>query len=218
MLPLLKREIRNIFKTNLEVLNLLIFFIIVCFIYGFATSGNLSLQLSCSVLIVSFMLSSNLSSYNIFNREIETGMLEQLFLKCKTNNIILAKIFSQYICFALPLCLAIPFVSLLFKISPENIWILTGLVIITSFIISIFNVMIAALTAGIRNGSVISVILTIPLYIPLIIINLSFIESVANADDLISFSTYLINIFGFMLIILPLALFSAKVTVRNALN
>jgi ABC-type transport system involved in cytochrome c biogenesis permease component len=77
--------------------------------------------------------------------------------------------------------------------------------------------MIAALTTGIRNGSVISVILSIPLYIPLIIINLSFIESVANADDLITFSTYLINIFGFLLIILPLALFSAKVTIKNAI-
>jgi heme exporter protein B len=214
---LLKRELKLIYNNSFAVFNALVFFVIVAFSFSFAASGNISLQIATSIIIVCFMLASNLSSGFIFNDDIESGILQQLFIRVGSlNNLVLAKILSQYICFGIPLSFAVPVVSIFFNISFEHIITLMVMVLLTSFLLSVLNVMISGVTAGIKAGSIISVILSIPLYIPIIILNLSFIEARAGGEG--SLSSFAANIFAFALIIIPLALFSIRHTIRNAVE
>ena len=219
IIQLLRRELRVIYHKTAEIFNIFIFFIIISFAFSFAASGKLSVSIAASIIIVCFMLSSNLSTHLIFEKEIETGVLQQLFLRLKNlNNLVFAKIIAHYLCFGIPLTIAVPVSALFFNISPQNIFSLLIITTITSFVISIINVMMAGITAGLRSGAVISIILSVPLYIPIIILNISYIDSQTNGDEAISFVSFLQNAFGFILIILPLAVFSIRQTIRNAVG
>ncbi len=219
LVQLLKRELKIIYHRFADVFNIFIFFIIICFAFSFAASGNISLPVASSVIIICFMLSSNLSAHLIFEKDIETGMLQQLFLRIKSlNNLIFAKMIAHFICFGIPLTIAVPVASLFFNVAPENIISLVGMILITSLIISVINVMMAGITAGIKAGGMISIILSLPLYIPIMILNIAYMVSIAGGEQGIDFPSFVQNISAFLLIIIPLALFSVRQTIRNAVE
>ncbi len=218
LFQLVNREIRVIYHRGSEIFNLLMFFLIVSFTFSFAAGGALSAQVGAAVIIVCFMLASNLSGHSIFERDIESGVLQQLFLRSKSlNNLIFAKIISQYLCFGIPLVLVVPVVSLFFGTAEDKILSLVFVVVVTSFILSIINVMINGITAGIRSGAIISVIISLPLYIPIIILDISFITNIGT-EDAISITSFLKSAGGYALIIIPLSIFAVRHTIRNAVE
>ena len=218
LFQLLRREIKVIYHRSSEVFSLIVFFLVVSFAFSFASGGALTLPVASSVIIVCFMLASNLSGHFIFERDIESGILQQLFLRAGSlNNVIFAKMISQYICFGIPLALVIPAVSLLFGAPEDKIILLIYIVLVTSFLLSIINVMIGGITAGLRSGAIISVIISLPLYVPIIILDISFISNLGT-ENAISILTFLKSAGGYALILLPLSIFAVRHTIRNAVE
>ncbi len=213
---LLKREFKNIYHKGFEVFNILIFFIIISFALAFGAKGDLGLPVAASVVIVCFMLASNLSAHFIFEREMESGMLQQLFINLKSlNSLIIAKMIAQFVCFGLPLVITLPLISLFYNI--DEIPLLMAMIAFSAMIISVVNVMMAGITAGLKAGGVISAILSIPLYIPLIVLNVGFLEAKISGEGM-SLQQYITNIAAFALIITPLSIFAIRQTIRNAVE
>jgi heme exporter protein B len=218
ILKLISRELKITYYKASEVFNLMMFFLMISFAFSFASNGKLSIEMAVSVLLVCFMLSANLSSQYIFEKDIESGVLHQLFLRIKSiNSLVFAKILSQFLFFGLPLCLVVPISSVFLGLDLDKIFNVILITMVSSFIMSVVNVTISAITVGLKSGGVISIILSLPLYIPVIIANISYVSLIGTQDE-ISVFQYLQNAIAYIFIIVPLAIFAVRVLIRNAID
>ena len=72
--------------------------------------------------------------------------------------------------------------------------------------------MISSITAGLKNGNIINIILSMPLYIPLIVTTLSFLD---DSKD-VSYNNFILNILGFALVVIPLSIVMGAAAIKIA--
>ncbi len=187
--------------------NLLIFNFLICFIVSFSIPEELrnSFTLGYGVILVSMILSCSLSLDWIFERDHRLGILQQIYLNSDNRKIISGKLISNYLFFCLPLALFSPVNGLFFAFDEELIMYLVIGNLCSGLVISAVTVLFSSITAGIRNGGLISTILSLPIYITLIIINLSFASDLSeNIDRFMSLQNFLVNCSGLLLITFPI--------------
>ncbi len=217
LFQLVGREVRVVARHWSEIFNLLVFFIIISFLFAFATAEIINFQIAVSAIIVCFMLASNLSSHFIFDRDLESGVLQQLYIRVNSlNSLIFAKMLSQYLCFGLPLVLTIPLAAVFFSLPFGHTMLLMLLVLAVAPVLAVINVMISGITSGLKQGSIVSVILSIPLYIPVVILSLSFMESQGTESQMGVLALYG-NVLAYLMVLVPLAIFAVRQTIRNAI-
>lgn len=178
---LLRRDFTLIMGKKTEVAQLLIFFTIVNFIFSFTLadiSQDRSVEIAVAVILIAQILAMNLAKRWIFQRDYEIKLLQQIYLSQTTSfQLITAKILSNFIIFGLPIALFTPITTVFFNLDTEilpNVILCTA---INAFLIATINVMLSAITVGLKNGGIISVILSIPLLIPVIVLISSFLTS-----------------------------------------
>jgi heme exporter protein B len=83
--------------------------------------------------------------------------------------IVMAKIAAHWVMTGLPLTLLAPVIALQFDLPGATIWLLFLTLLIGTPVLSLLGAIAAALTLGLRGGGVLSALLVLPLYIPLLI-------------------------------------------------
>jgi heme exporter protein B len=174
-----RRELTLAWRRWDEVTQPLIFYLVVTTLFPLATSPELAMlrTVGGGVLWVAALLSSLLALESVFRSDVEDGTMEQWVLSGQPLAwLLLAKIVAHWALTGLPLVLVSPVVATALGL-PTSVWpaVVASLALGTATL-SVLGGIGAALTVGVRRGSVLLSLLVLPLAMPLLVFGARAIE------------------------------------------
>lgn len=169
---ILKREVLQNIRHRGELINPLIFFVVVVSLFPLATTSSLiTLRvIGSGVIWVAALLATLLSLKHLFERDMENGILEQHLLSAyPLALIVFAKALIHWLMFLVPLIVLAPLLGVMFHLSGYAILILVISLFLGTPTLVLLGSMLSALTLGLRGASVLLALLLFPLYIPVLI-------------------------------------------------
>lgn len=179
---IIKRELTLAYRHKDDVLNPVLFFIIVVTLFplGIGPSTNTLTTIAPGVIWVAALLATLLSLDRIFKSDFNDGSLEQMILSPHpTYIIVLGKVLAHWLITGVPLIFIAPVlaVSLHLNDNAYNAMMLT--LLLGTPVLSFIGAIGAALTVRLKNGGVILSLLVLPLFIPVLIFATSTINTAA---------------------------------------
>lgn len=183
MFALLRRDLLLAFRARGELLNPLIFFVMIASLFPLATSpepGVLRL-LAPGIIWVSALLATLLSLDQLFRSDYEDGSLEQLLLSPHPLALlVLAKIAAHWLVSGLPLVLVGPLLGVMLNLPLHAIETLALGLLFGTPVLSAIGAIGAALTVSLRRGGMLLSLLVLPLYVPVLVFAASAVEASAS--------------------------------------
>jgi heme exporter protein B len=192
----------------------MIFFVMVVSLFplGIGPESALLRTMASGVVWVAALLSSMLSLTRLFADDHQDGTLEQLLLSAHPLAFLaLGKIAAHWMGSGLLLVLVAPLLALQFDLSPAACGVLVLSLLLGTPVLSLLGAIGAALTVGLRGGSVLLSLLVLPLAVPVLVFGAGAVEAY-NAG--LGVSAHL-SLLGALLV---LALAAAPVVVAAALR
>jgi heme exporter protein B len=172
LMLVIRRDLLLAFRRRSDVLNTLVFFIIVCALFplGVGPEPQLLRTLGPGVLWVAALLASTLALNRLFGLDHADGTLEQLLLSPEPLVLIVAgKVVAHWLISGLPLVLLAPLLALQFGLDAQATASLTLSLLVGTPALSLVGAIGAALTLDVRGGGVLVSLLVLPLYAPVLI-------------------------------------------------
>lgn len=172
----LKRDLRLGFRHRNELLNPILFFILVVSLFplGVGPSPKILAEIAPGVIWVAALLATLLSMERLFRSDFEDGSLEQLLLSPHPLTVlVLAKVFAHWLTTGLPLLLVSPLLGVLLYLPTDGIKVLPLTLLLGTPILSLVGAIGVGLTVGLRRGGVLLTLLVLPLYVPVLIFGTS---------------------------------------------
>jgi heme exporter protein B len=195
-----------------EVAQPLIFYVVVTTLFPLATTPDLAQlrEISGGVVWVAALLASLLALESLFRSDVEDGTMEQWVLSGQPLGwLLLAKVASHWVLTGLPLVIIAPVVGTALGL-PFDAW---GTLVLSLLLgtatLSILGGIGAALTVGVRRGSVLLSLLVLPLAMPLLIFGSRAVGMVMDGDSPSGPLQLLAAIFFLTLSLGPVAMSSA---------
>ncbi len=176
---LIKRDLMLSYRHRNELLNPLLFFVIVVTLFPLGMSPEkIMLQtMAPGVIWVAALLAAMLSLDSLFKSDFEDGTLEQILLSPHSNAVmVLAKIISHWLVTGLPIILLAPLLGIFMYLPDDGVTTLMLTLLLGTPILSLVGAIGMALTLGLNRGGMLLSLLVLPLYIPVLIFS-------ANAVD-----------------------------------
>jgi heme exporter protein B len=171
-LLLLKRDLVLAYRRRSELINPLLFFVLVTSLFplGIGSDANLIRAVGPGVIWVAALLAALLSLDAMFRSDFEDGTLEQFMLSAHPVSIlVLAKVLAHWLVTGLPLILVAPLLGVLLNLPSGSVGVLLGTLLLGTPVLSLIGSVGVALTVGLRKGGVILSLLVLPLYVPVLI-------------------------------------------------
>ena len=191
-----------------DILNTVFFFIVVVTLVplGIGPDQQLLRLIAPGVVWVAALLAALLSLPRLFANDFADGTLEQMLLSGEPLTVIvIAKVFAHWLTTGIPLTVISAVFALMFDLNAEvTVALITALFIGTP-VLSLVGSVGAALTLGVRGGSVLTSLLVLPLYIPVLIFGAGAAEAVSVG---VSSSAYFLIVGAltlFSLVVMPIA-------------
>jgi len=169
-----------------EVAQPLIFYVVVTTLFPLATTPDLAQlrEISGGVVWVAALLASLLALESLFRSDVEDGTMEQWVMSGQPLGwLLLAKVASHWVLTGLPLVVIAPVVGTALGL-PFDAW---GTLILSLLLgtatLSVLGGIGAALTVGVRRGSVLLSLLVLPLAMPLLIFGSRAVGMVMDGDS-----------------------------------
>lgn len=166
------RDLRLAFRHWDQVIQPLIFFVVVTTLFPLAISPSLDelRRIAPGVVWVAAMLASLLALESLFRADVEDGTMEQWTLSGQPLSVmLLAKTLTHWLLAGLPIVLMAPLVGTALGM-PQSVWpVLAGSLALGTASLSILGAIGAALTVAVRRGSVLLALLVLPLEMPILI-------------------------------------------------
>jgi len=169
---ILQRELRLSFRRPDQLLQPLVFFLIVTTLFPLGLSVQLSLlrDMAPAVLWVAALLSSLLSLDSLFKSDADDGTLEQLALSGQGLTVIVAaKTVAHWLVTGLALVLVSPIVGTALGIPTTAFATMLLSLGLGTLTLSWLGAIGAGLTIGLRRGNVLLSLIVLPLAMPLLI-------------------------------------------------
>ena len=208
------RDLRLALRRRADTLAAMIFFVMVVSLFplGIGPESALLRTMAPGVVWVAALLSSMLSLTRLFADDHQDGTLEQLLLSAHPLAFLaLGKIAAHWMSSGLWLALVAPLLALQFDLSPSACGVLVLSLLLGTPVLSLLGAIGAALTVGLRGGSVLLSLLVLPLAVPVLVFGAGAVEAY-NAG--LGISAHL-SLLGALLV---LALAAAPVVVSAALR
>jgi len=208
------RDLRLALRRRADTLAAMIFFVMVVSLFplGIGPESALLRTMASGVVWVAALLSSMLSLTRLFADDHQDGTLEQLLLSAHPLAFLaLGKIAAHWMGSGLLLVLVAPLLALQFDLSPAACGVLVLSLLLGTPVLSLLGAIGAALTVGLRGGSVLLSLLVLPLAVPVLVFGAGAVEAY-NAG--LGISAHL-SLLGALLV---LALAAAPVVVAAALR
>ena len=208
------RDLRLALRRRADTLAAMIFLVMVVSLFplGIGPESALLRTMAPGVVWVAALLSSMLSLTRLFADDHQDGTLEQLLLSAHPLAFLaLGKIAAHWMSSGLLLALVAPLLALQFDLSPAACWVLVLSLLLGTPVLSLLGAIGAALTVGLRGGSVLLSLLVLPLAVPVLVFGAGAVEAY-NAG--LGVSAHL-SLLGALLV---LALAAAPVVVAAALR
>ena len=172
LLAIIRRDLLLVMRRKSEVLTVLFFFVVVTSLFplGIGADAALLRKIAPGVLWVAALLSTLLGLHRMFATDYQDGSLEQLVLSPQPLALfITGKIIAHWIVCGLPLVLLAPIIGIQFDLDAGSLYVLMGTLLLGTPVLSLLGSIGAALTLGVRGGSVLLSLLILPLFIPVLI-------------------------------------------------
>lgn len=202
------RDLTLSLRRKSDILNTVFFFIVVVTLVplGIGPDQQLLRMIAPGVVWVAALLAALLSLPRLFANDFADGTLEQMLLSGEPLTVIvIAKVFAHWLTTGIPLTVISVIFALMFDLSAEvTVTLITALFIGTP-VLSLVGSVGAALTLGVRGGSVLTSLLVLPLYIPVLIFGAGAAEAVSVG---VSSSAYFLIVGAltlFSLVVMPIA-------------
>ena len=169
---LLKRDLTLAYRRRAELVNPLLFFVLVTAMFplGIGNDPKLIEAVGPGVIWVAALLAALLSLDAMFRSDYDDGALEQFMLSAHPVSIlVLAKVLAHWLVTGLPLFIAAPLLAVMLNIPAEAIPTLMLTLVLGTPVLSLIGSVGVALTVGLRRGGVILSLLILPLYVPVLI-------------------------------------------------
>ena len=181
-----QRDLRLGFRSKGELVQALMFLVIVVSLFPLAIGPESALlkRVAPGVVWVAALLSVLLTLPRLFGNDYGDGTLEQLLLSPYPLPLIAAgKILSHWLMTGLPLTLIAPLLGLQFGLDGPELAVLAASLMLGTPVLSMIGAIGAALTLGVRGGSILMALLVLPLYVPVLIFGAGAVEQVMAAID-----------------------------------
>jgi len=169
---IIHRDLLLVMRRKSEVLTALFFFVVVTSLFplGIGADGALLRKIAPGVLWVAALLSTLLGLQRMFAADYLDGALEQLILTPQSLVLLVSgKIAAHWLVSGLPLVLLAPLIGIQFDLDASSLYVLMASLLLGTPVLSLLGSIGAALTLGVRGGSVLMSLLILPLYVPVLI-------------------------------------------------
>ena len=174
------RDLRLALRRRADTLAAMIFFVMVVSLFplGIGPESALLRTMAPGVVWVAALLSSMLSLTRLFADDHQDGTLEQLLLSAHPPAFLaLGKIAAHWMSSGLLLVLVAPLLALQFDLSPSACGVLVLSLLLGTPVLSLLGAIGAALTVGLRGGSVLLSLLVLPLAVPVLVFGAGAVEA-----------------------------------------
>ena len=213
-IAIIRRDLILAFRRRAEMLNPLLFFIIVVTLFplGVGAQPQLLQTIAPGIIWVSALLAAMLSLDGLFRSDFDDGSLEQILLSHHpTSILILGKIIAHWLVTGLPLILVAPLLAEFLGMHADALIVLLKTLLLGTPVLSLVGAIGVALTVGLRRGGMILSLLVLPLYVPVLIF-------ASNAVDMASGGLPVDAQINILLALLCLALVLAPLPASAALK
>jgi len=172
MALILRRELTLSLRRPDQLLQPLVFFLIVTTLFPLGLSPELALlrAMAPGILWVAALLASLLAMEGLFKSDADDGTLEQLALSGQSlGGIVIAKTFAHWLVSGAALVLVSPLVATALAIPLEAFPTMMLSLALGTLTLSWLGAIGAGLTVGLRRGSVLLSLIVLPLAMPLLI-------------------------------------------------
>jgi heme exporter protein B len=136
------------------------------------------------VLWVAALLASMLALGRMFAADYADGTLEQMLLApVPLTIVVLGKVVAHWLLTGLPLVALSPVLALQFGVPSDAIGVLVASLALGTPVLSLIGAIGAALTLGVRGAGVLTALLVLPLYIPVLILGAGAVDAAAAGLD-----------------------------------
>ena len=184
-ITVLRRDMLIAFRQSGDVVNPLLFFILVAAIMpmGLSPESRVLSVLAPGLIWVIALLAMLLSLDSLFRSDYEDGALEQLILSPQPLYfIVLAKILAHWLTTGLPLTLVAPLLGLLLFLPTEGFLSMVLSLLMGTANLSLIGAIGAALTVSLRSGGVLLSLIVMPFYTPVLIFGVTATTSAITGD------------------------------------
>lgn len=167
-----RRDLRLAVRHWDQVIQPLVFFAIVTTLFPLAVSPAMDAlrRIAPGIVWVAAILASLLALESLFRPDVEDGTMEQWTLSGQPLSLmLLAKTLTHWLLAGLPIVVLAPLVGYALGMPPEVWPVLVGSLVLGTGSLSILGAVGAALTVGVRRGSVLLALLVLPLEVPILI-------------------------------------------------
>lgn len=212
LLVTIRRDLLLAYRAKGELLNPLMFFLIVSSLFPLAVSPDPEFlgSIAPGIIWVGALLATLLSLDLLFKADHDDGTLEQFLLMPQPLVfLVLAKIIAHWCIAGLPLVIVAPLLGVMLGL-PENAYfaLMISLLLGTP-ILSLLGAIGAGLTVGLKKGGMLLPLLILPLYIPVLIFGASAVQSAGQGMAINGHIAFLGAYLFFTLAVCPLATVAA---------
>jgi len=181
-----RRDLRLGLRSRAELVQALMFLVIVVSLFPLAVGPESALlkRIAPGVVWVAALLSVLLTLPRMFAADYADGTLEQLVMSPYPLPLIAAgKMLAHWLMSGLPLTLIAPLLGLQFGLEANELVVLVAGLMLGTPILSMIGAIGAALTLGVRGGSILMALLVLPLYVPVLIFGSGAVEQAMTSID-----------------------------------
>lgn len=180
---IVRRDLLLALRRRSDVMTTVLFFVLVASLFplGVGPEPAVLRIVAPGVLWVAALLSCLLSLGRVFTPDYLDGALEQLLLVPQPLTILVTgKICAHWLVSGLPVVLLSPWLGLQYGLGAESLTVLTMSLLLGTPTLSLIGGIGAALTLGVRGGSLLTALLVLPLFMPVLIFGAGAVTSRAS--------------------------------------
>ena len=215
---MVRRDLLLAYRQKSDVLQTVFFFLVVITLVplGVGAETELLRSMAPGIVWVAALLAALLSLPRLFAHDFADGTLEQMVLSPDPLPVIvLAKAFAHWLTTGVPITVFASLAAVMFDLKAEVAAVLVFSLLIGTPVLSLLGSVGAALTLGLRSGGVLTSLLVLPLYIPVLIFGAGAAGAVAGA---VSPAAYLLITGALSLFALAIAPWASAAALRIALE
>ena len=185
-LTVLLRELRIALRRKGDVLNVLVFFVVIASLFplGVGPEPNQLRAMGAGVVWIAALLAALLSLPRLFAADYADGTLEQMLVSPQPLAVIvLAKIAAHWLLTGLPLVLVAPLIGLQYGLPADAFGVLLGSLLIGTPVLSLLGAAGSALTLGVRGGGALLGLLVLPLLVPVLVFGAGAVSTTMSGLD-----------------------------------
>ncbi len=169
---MLRRDLLIAWRSPVEVLHPLVFFVIVVTLFrlGSGPGQHALAALGPGVLWMAALLATLLGLDALFRSDFEDGSLEQILASpAPLPLLVAAKVLAHWLVAGLPLLILSPLLAIALGLPDAALPVLLLSLALGSPVLSLVGAIGVALTVGLRRGGTLVALLVLPLYIPVLV-------------------------------------------------